>query len=111
MPSGAGLAPRRRHRPRARPARPEPIWTEKNETANRVRQRMESVLDWAKVRGFREGDNPARWKGYLDKVLPAPGKVRTCSIIRRCLMPRCNRSCWTFAPGTAWARGHLNSRS
>lgn len=54
----------------------EPIWTEKNETANRVRQRMESVLDWAKVRGFREGDNPARWKGYLDKVLPAPGKVR-----------------------------------
>ncbi|WP_082061811.1 integrase arm-type DNA-binding domain-containing protein [Xanthomonas sp. GPE 39] len=54
----------------------EPIWIEKNETANRVRQRMESVLDWAKVRGFREGDNPARWNGYLDKVLPAPGKVR-----------------------------------
>lgn len=54
----------------------EPIWTEKNETANRVRQRMESVLDWAKVRGYRDGDNPARWKGYLDKVLPAPGKVQ-----------------------------------
>ena len=54
----------------------EPIWTEKNETANRVRQRMESVLDWANVRGLRDGDNPARWKGYLDKVLPAPGKVQ-----------------------------------
>lgn len=54
----------------------EPIWLEKNETAYRVRQRIEAVLDWATVNDLRKGDNPARWKGYLDKVLPAPGKVR-----------------------------------
>lgn len=54
----------------------EPIWTTKNETASRLRGRIESVLDWATVRGFRTGDNPARWKGHLDKVLPAPGKVQ-----------------------------------
>ena len=54
----------------------EPIWTTKTETATRVRQRIEAVLDWATVRGYRTGDNPARWRGYLDKVLPAPGKIR-----------------------------------
>lgn len=54
----------------------EPIWTRKNETAHRVRGRIESVLDWAKAREFRTGENPARWKGHLDKLLPARGKVR-----------------------------------
>lgn len=54
----------------------EPIWTTKTETATRVRQRIEAVLDWATVRGYRNGENPARWKGYLDKVLPAPGQVK-----------------------------------
>lgn len=54
----------------------EPIWTTKNETASRLRGRIESVLDWATVRGFRTGDNPARWKGHLGKVLPAPGRVQ-----------------------------------
>jgi integrase len=49
----------------------EPIWTVKSETASRVRQRIESVLDWAKVRGYRDGENPARWRGHLDKLLPA----------------------------------------
>ncbi|MBL8454248.1 MAG: site-specific integrase, partial [Zoogloea sp.] len=53
----------------------EPIWTSKTETASRLRGRIESVLDWATVRGYRTGDNPARWKGHLDKILPAPGKV------------------------------------
>ena len=53
----------------------EPIWKTKTETATRVRGRIESVLDWATVRGFRKGENPARWKGHLDKILPAPGKV------------------------------------
>jgi hypothetical protein len=53
----------------------EPIWTTKTETAARLRGRIESVLDWATVRGFRKGENPARWKGHLDKILPAPGKV------------------------------------
>lgn len=53
----------------------EPIWTKKPETASRVRQRIEAVLDWAKVRGYREGENPARWRGHLDKLLPARSKV------------------------------------
>jgi integrase len=47
----------------------EPIWTTKNETASRVRGRIEAVLDWARVRGFREGENPARWRGHLDHLL------------------------------------------
>jgi integrase len=54
----------------------EPIWTVKPETAGRVRGRIESILDWAKVRGYRTGENPARWRGHLDKLLPARGKVR-----------------------------------
>jgi integrase len=54
----------------------EPIWTTKNETASRLRGRIESVLDWATVRGYRTGDNPARWKGHLDSLLPAPAKVQ-----------------------------------
>lgn len=55
----------------------EPIWGEKNETANRVRGRIESVLDWATVHKYRSGDNPARFKGHLDKVLPARSRIRT----------------------------------
>jgi integrase len=54
----------------------DPIWTEKPETASRVRGRIEAVLDAATVRGFREGPNPAQWKGNLAHVLPAPAKVR-----------------------------------
>ena len=54
-----------------------PIWATKTETATRVRQRMEAVLDWAYVHGLRAGENPARWRGVLDKVLPPPNKVRT----------------------------------
>lgn len=53
----------------------EPIWTVKTETASRLRGRIESVLDWATVRGYRQGDNPARWRGHLDKLLPKPSKV------------------------------------
>jgi integrase len=54
----------------------EPIWTRIPETANRVRGRIEAILDWAKARGYRQGENPARWRGHLDNLLPAPGKVR-----------------------------------
>jgi integrase len=54
----------------------EPIWTTKPETAGRVRQRIECVLDWAKVRGYRDGENPARWRGHLEKLLPKQSKVR-----------------------------------
>lgn len=54
----------------------EPIWKTKNETAARLRGRVEVILDWATVRGYRDGENPARWKGRLDKLLPAPAKVQ-----------------------------------
>jgi hypothetical protein len=54
----------------------EPIWTTKPETAGRIRGRIERILDWARVRGYRHGDNPARWRGHLDQLLPARGKVR-----------------------------------
>lgn len=54
----------------------EAIWYDKPETATRVRQRIEKVLDWATTRGFRNGDNPARWRGHLDTQLPARGKVQ-----------------------------------
>ena len=53
----------------------EPIWTVKTETASRVRGRIEAVLDWATAHGYRKGDNPARWKGQLEVLLPAPAKV------------------------------------
>ncbi|MFP3272229.1 MAG: integrase arm-type DNA-binding domain-containing protein [Paraburkholderia sp.] len=54
----------------------EPIWEAKPETASRVRGRVEAVLDWAKAHRYRDDENPARWKGHLDKVLPARTKVR-----------------------------------
>src|SRR3984893_5541629 len=53
----------------------EPIWQAKPETASRLRGRIEAVLDWATVRGHRKGENPARWRGHLDKLLPARSKV------------------------------------
>jgi integrase len=54
----------------------EPIWTTKPETGSRVRGRIESILDWATALGFRKGENPARWRGHLDNLLPARSKVR-----------------------------------
>jgi integrase len=53
----------------------EPIWQDKTETAVRLRGRIESVLDWATARGYRDGLNPARWRGHLDKMLAQPSKV------------------------------------
>lgn len=53
----------------------EPTWTTKTETASRLRGRIEAVLDWSAVRGYRKGDNPARWRGHLDKLLPRPSQV------------------------------------
>ncbi len=55
----------------------QPIWSEKTVTASRLRGRIEAVLDWARVNGLREGENPARWKGNLDKILPSPSRVKT----------------------------------
>jgi integrase len=54
----------------------EPIWTTIPETASRLRGRIEVILDWAKVRGLRSGENPARWRGHLDHLLPRRSKVR-----------------------------------
>jgi integrase len=54
----------------------EPIWAKTPESASRIRGRIESVLDWAKVREYRTGENPARWRGHLDKALAARPKVR-----------------------------------
>lgn len=52
-----------------------PIWTTKTETADRVRGRIERILDYATTHHWREGDNPARWKGHLSNILPKPSSV------------------------------------
>ncbi len=52
-----------------------PIWRKKTETAVRLRGRIESILDWATVSKFRQGDNPARWRGHLDNLLASPSKI------------------------------------
>src|SRR5262245_57887529 len=54
----------------------EPIWLRTPESATHIRQRIEAVLDWATAREYRQGANPARWRGHLDKVLPSRSKVR-----------------------------------
>jgi integrase len=54
----------------------EPIWAKKTETASRVRGRIEAILDWATTRGHRRGDNPARWRGHLENLLPRRSKVQ-----------------------------------
>jgi integrase len=54
----------------------QPMWKDKTETASRVRGRIELVLDWAKASGFRDGENPARWRGHLEQLLPKRSKVR-----------------------------------
>jgi integrase len=53
----------------------EPVWTAKPETASRVRGRIESILDWATARDYRQGENPARWRGHLENLLPKKTKV------------------------------------
>lgn len=55
----------------------EPIWNKKTETARRIRGRIEVILDWAKVRGYRSGENPARWRGQMDQLLPARSKLNS----------------------------------
>lgn len=52
-----------------------PIWATKTATAAKIRDRLEKILDWAKVRGYRVGDNPAQWKGNLEALLPKPSKI------------------------------------
>lgn len=52
-----------------------PIWNDKTETATRLRGRIESILGWATTSGYRQGDNPARWRGHLENLLAAPNKI------------------------------------
>src|SRR5207248_4997365 len=54
----------------------QPVWKTRPETASRVRGRIESVLDWATARSYRQGENPARWRGHLENLLPKRSKVR-----------------------------------
>ena len=70
----------------------EPIWSEKPETANRLRGRIETVLDWATVRGYRHGENPARWRGHLDMLLPSRSRCARRNITAPCPMPNCRHS-------------------
>ena len=53
----------------------EPIWATKTESAKRVRGRIESILDWATIRGHRTGENPARWRGHLESLLAKPSRI------------------------------------
>ncbi len=63
----------------------EPIWLEKAETASRVRGRIEKILDWAAVEGYRSGDNPARWRGNLEHSLPS--RVATQKVVHHSALP------------------------
>ena len=54
----------------------DPIWETKTETANRIRGRIEKILGWCAVHGYRSNENPARWRGYLDGVFQAPNKIK-----------------------------------
>lgn len=53
-----------------------PIWLTKNETASRLRGRIEAILNWSKVKGYRSGENPAAWRGNLENLLSRPSKVQ-----------------------------------
>lgn len=64
-----------------------PIWTTKTETASRLRGRIESIIDWATTSKYRTGENPARWRGHLEHLLPAPTKVA--KVIHHPALPYC----------------------
>lgn len=72
----------------------EPEWLDKAPTLSRVRGRIEQVLDFATVRGWRSGPNPAVWRGYLDKLLPSPKKLKP--VQHHAALP------WSEAPGLWW---------
>ena len=62
----------------------QPIWHDKAETASRLRGRIEAILDYARTREWRAGENPARWRGHLANLLPARGKIAPWNTMRRC---------------------------
>jgi hypothetical protein len=59
------------------------IWKDKPETANRLRGRIEAVLNWAKARGLRDGENPARWRGHLDHIYSSVAKAKEARALQR----------------------------
>jgi len=63
----------------------EPIWPVKTETASRVRGRIEAILDWATARAYRQGENPARWRGHLENLLPQ--KTRVARVQHHAVLP------------------------
>ena len=85
----------------------EPIWTVKPETAGRLRGRVESILDYAEARGYRGSENPARWRGHLDKLLPARSKVR--AIVHHAALPYAATA--GLPERIARARGRRGSRA
>jgi integrase len=68
-----------------------PIWTAKPPTGSSLREQLELVLDYARVRGWRDGENPARWRGHLKLMLPAPTRIRP--VVHRAALD------WREAPG------------
>jgi hypothetical protein len=82
----------------------EPEWRTKAPTLSRVRGRIEQILDFAAVRGWRSGENPARWRGHLDKLLPSPKKLTRYSTLPRSLGPRRPVS------GESWPTGPILRR-
>ena len=87
----------------------EPIWREKTETASRLRGRIEAVIAWATVSGHRSGDNPARWKGNLDTVLPKPGRIAKADNDPALAPDDAARWFEALRAATAWQRELLSS--
>lgn len=88
----------------------EPIWHAKPETASRVRGRIESILDWATARGYRQGENPARWRGHLENLLPKKRRCGASNTTRRFLSPSSPHSLQSFAVRRALAPAPSNLR-
>jgi hypothetical protein len=84
----------------------EPIWRSKPETASRLRGRIESVLDYATAHGWRKGENPARWRGHLAKLLPAPSKLAEAE--HKCRKNACRLV--VNSPPNDLAEGRFNAR-
>ena len=87
----------------------EPVWTAKPEIAARLRGRVEAVIDWAKARGYRAGENPARWKGHLDNLLPAKGEGRQGRAPRRHGRTLRSPPSWPICAGTRTSPPALSS--
>ena len=84
-----------------------PIWQEKTETAIRLRGRIESVIDWSTVQGWRQGDNPARLKGHLEHLTPSCERYHV-NIMRRCLTINFQISSRSYRTKVAWHDMPLN---